>query len=322
MVGRKKEEIVVRMNYNFTDRTRTVLEMAREEAIRLHHGFVGTEHILLGLVREGEGVAAAVLEKVGISSGQVRQAVESCLREGSEAIPAKGELPYTSRAKKVLEFAMTEARELSHSYVGTEHILLGLLREKKGIAADVLTKLGLPLEIARHIVGSLLGQAPAPSQKESVMEAHGSSASADADHDRAGERFHVRIDDVSDRSIYEQIVEQIREAVATGTLKPGDRLPSVRRLADDLDIAPGTVARAYSELEGLGVVVTEGARGTRVAETSGNGIADGERPETLSGLLRPVAVAAFHLGADAQELRDALEVAMTDIFPPPQANAA
>ncbi|CAN5246254.1 hypothetical protein BH20GEM2_BH20GEM2_09360 [soil metagenome] len=96
----------------------------------------------------------------------------------------------------------------------------------------------------------------------------------------------------------------------------------MRRLADDLDIAPGTVARAYSELEGLGVVVTAGARGTRVAETTGNGIAAGERPETLTGLLRPVAVAAFHLGADAQELRDALEVAMTDIFPPPQANAA
>ncbi len=107
---------------------------------------------------------------------------------------------------------------------------------------------------------------------------------------------------------------QVQEAVATGRLQPGERLPPVRRLADQLDIAPGTVARAYGELERLGMVVTEGARGTRVAERKQNPLPEAERPDTLVGLLRPVAVAAFHLGATAAELRTALEEAMRDIF--------
>src|SRR5919205_1004328 len=114
--------------YNFTDRVRKVLQMAREEAARLHHEYVGTEHILLGLIREGEGAAAA-----------------------------GPDLPYTSRAKKVLELAMTEARELNHSYVGTEHLLLGLLREEKGIAAQVLTDAGVNLEQSRAETLRLLG---------------------------------------------------------------------------------------------------------------------------------------------------------------------
>ena len=119
------------MNYNFTDRVRKVLAMAREEAIRLQHDYVGTEHILLGLIREGEGVAAAVLNNLAVDLEQVQEKVEKTVRRGKATI-ALGELPYTSRAKKVLEFAMAEARELNHSYVGTEHLLLGLLREEKG----------------------------------------------------------------------------------------------------------------------------------------------------------------------------------------------
>ena len=120
------------MNYNFTDRVRKVLAMAREEAIRLQHDYVGTEHILLGLIREGEGVAAAVLTNLSVDLEQVQEQIEESVRRGKATI-ALGELPYTSRAKKVLEFAMAEARELNHSYVGTEHLLLGLLREEKGI---------------------------------------------------------------------------------------------------------------------------------------------------------------------------------------------
>src|SRR4029078_3444010 len=106
--------------------------------------------------------------------------------------------------------------------------------------------------------------------------------------------FQFRIDDASDKSIYEQIIGQVQEGVATGALRPGDRLQPVRQLADELDIAPGTVARAYSELERLGVGVTEGARGTRIAER--NDKANVDRLEQLVGLLRPIAVAAFHLG--------------------------
>ena len=129
------------MNYNFTDRVRKVLAMAREEAIRLQHDYVGTEHILLGLIREGEGVAAAVLTNLNVDLDQIHDQVEESVKKGKATI-ALGELPYTSRAKKVLEFAMAEARELNHSYVGTEHLLLGLLREEKGIAAQVLNSLG------------------------------------------------------------------------------------------------------------------------------------------------------------------------------------
>ena len=135
------------MNYNFTDRVRKVLAMAREEAIRLQHDYVGTEHILLGLIREGEGVAAAVLENLSVDLEQIHERVEESVRKGKATI-ALGELPYTSRAKKVLEFAMAEARDFNHSYVGTEHLLLGLLREEKGIAAQVRNPLGVATENA------------------------------------------------------------------------------------------------------------------------------------------------------------------------------
>src|SRR5712691_4214768 len=109
--------------YNFTDRVRKVLQMAREEAARLHHAYVGTEHILLGLVREGEGVAVAVLTNLNVDLEEIRQKVEETAKKGKVAA-AGPDLPYTSRAKKVLELAMSEARELNHSYVGTEHLLL------------------------------------------------------------------------------------------------------------------------------------------------------------------------------------------------------
>ncbi|HEU0014716.1 MAG TPA: GntR family transcriptional regulator [Longimicrobium sp.] len=107
---------------------------------------------------------------------------------------------------------------------------------------------------------------------------------------------------------------QITEHAATGELRPGERLPTVRQLADRLDVAPGTVARAYGELERRGVVVTEGARGTRIAERAGAAAGEGERSRTLAELLRPAAVSAFHLGASADELRAALETAMLGIF--------
>ncbi|MBP9898812.1 MAG: ATP-dependent Clp protease ATP-binding subunit, partial [Gemmatimonadales bacterium] len=143
--------------YNFTDRVRKVLQMAREEAARLHHEYVGTEHILLGLIREGEGVAAAVLTNLGVELEDVQQKIEETVKKGKAASAAGPELPYTSRAKKVLELAMVEARELNHSYVGTEHLLLGLLKEEKGIAAQVLTDAGISLEQARSETLRLLG---------------------------------------------------------------------------------------------------------------------------------------------------------------------
>src|ERR671935_762552 len=143
--------------YNFTDRVRKVLQMAREEAARLHHEYVGTEHILLGLIREGEGVAAAVLTNLNVDLEEIQQKIEETVKKGKAAAAAGPDLPYTSRAKKVLELAMSEARELNHSYVGTEHLLLGLLREEKGIAAQVLTDIGVNLDTARAETLRLLG---------------------------------------------------------------------------------------------------------------------------------------------------------------------
>src|ERR1700674_2511151 len=143
--------------YNFTERVRKVLAMAREEAARLHHEYVGTEHILLGLIREGEGVAAAVLQNLSVDLDEIQQKIEETVKKGKAAAATGPDLPYTSRAKKVLELAMGEARDLSHGYVGTEHLLLGLLREEKGIAAQVLTDAGVNLDAAKAETLRLLG---------------------------------------------------------------------------------------------------------------------------------------------------------------------
>src|ERR1051326_2930576 len=151
--------------YNFTDRVRKVLQMAREEAARLHHEYVGTEHILLGLIREGEGVAAAVLTNLNVDLDDIQQKIEETVKKGKAAAAPGPDLPYTSRAKKVLELAMTEARELNHSYVGTEHLLLGLLREEKGIAAQVLPDGGATREQPRaETLRLLASDMPQPAQ--------------------------------------------------------------------------------------------------------------------------------------------------------------
>ena len=146
--------------YNFTERVRHMLAMAREEAIGLHHEYVGTEHILLGLIREGEGVASAVLANLDIDATQIGDRIKGIVKSGSADKQVGPDLPYTSRAKKVLELAMSEARQLRHSYVGTEHMLLGLLAEQKGIAAQVLNEAGLTIDKAREETLRLLGTDP------------------------------------------------------------------------------------------------------------------------------------------------------------------
>jgi ATP-dependent Clp protease ATP-binding subunit ClpC len=150
--------------YNFTERVRKVLEMAREEAGRLKHEYLGTEHILLGLVSEGEGVAAAVLQNLQIDLDDVRESIERHVKKGIRADVGR-DLPYTTRAKKVLELAMDEAGLLHHEYVGTEHLLLGLVREERGIAAQVLTSLGADLDSVRRETLRLLG-AEMPQSRE------------------------------------------------------------------------------------------------------------------------------------------------------------
>jgi ATP-dependent Clp protease ATP-binding subunit ClpA len=143
--------------YNFTERVRKVLAMAREEAARLHHEYVGTEHILLGLIREGEGVAATVLQNLGVELDEIQQKIDEKVKNGRAGQTTGPDLPYTSRAKKVLELAMAEARGLNHAYVGTEHLLLGLIREAQGIAAQVLASFGITIDSARAGVLEILG---------------------------------------------------------------------------------------------------------------------------------------------------------------------
>ena len=138
----------------FTDRARRVVVLAQEEARMLDHNYIGTEHLLLGLIHEGEGVAAKALESMGISLEAVRQQVEEIIGQG-QAAPT-GHIPFTPRAKKVLELSLREALQLGHNYIGTEHILLGLVREGEGVGAQVLEKQGAHLNRVRQVVVDLL----------------------------------------------------------------------------------------------------------------------------------------------------------------------
>src|SRR5437868_4986694 len=165
----------------FTDRARRVVVLAQEEARMLNHNYIGTEHILLGLAREGEGVAARALESLGISLEAVRQQVEEIIGQGQQA--PSGHIQFTPRTKKVLELSLREAQQLGHNYIGTEHILLGLIREGEGVAAQVLVK-GADLNRVRQQVLQLLsgeGKPPAsagPEQSPASTGPEESSAGA------------------------------------------------------------------------------------------------------------------------------------------------
>jgi ATP-dependent Clp protease ATP-binding subunit ClpC len=141
----------------FTDRARRAVVWAQEEARTLKHDYIGTEHILLGLVHEGQGVAAKALESLGISLETVRERVEDAVPPGQYTRPS-GHIPFTPSAKKVLELSLSEAKVLGHSYIGTEHILLGLLRQGDGVAAQVLVALGADLDGVRERVVQLLAE--------------------------------------------------------------------------------------------------------------------------------------------------------------------
>ncbi|MGB1502428.1 MAG: Clp protease N-terminal domain-containing protein, partial [Ilumatobacteraceae bacterium] len=170
----------------FTDRARRVVVLAQEEARLLNHAYIGTEHILLGLIHEGEGVAAKALESMSISLEAVRNQVEEIIGQGGSS--PSGHIPFTPRAKKVLELSLREALQLGHNYIGTEHILLGLIREGEGVAAQVLVKLGADLSRVRQQVIQLLsgyqgsggGQS---SQSESGGQAAGVGGSSKSEGD-------------------------------------------------------------------------------------------------------------------------------------------
>lgn len=145
------------MYERFTDRARKVMQLASQEAQRFNHEYIGTEHILLGLVKEGTGVGGHVLKNFDLDLRKIRLEVEKIVQPAPEMVML-GRLPHTPRAKKVIEYSFDEASNLSHNYVGTEHLLLGLLREQEGVAAKVLTNLGLKIGAVRQEVLNLLGK--------------------------------------------------------------------------------------------------------------------------------------------------------------------
>jgi ATP-dependent Clp protease ATP-binding subunit ClpC len=145
----------------FTERARQVVVLAQDEARALKHNYIGTEHILLGLLREEEGLAARVLEGLEITIEEVRGAITQVIGQGDEA--TMGQIPFTPRAKNVLELSLKEALAMNHNYIGTEHILLGLVREDQGVASRILAQLGAPADSVRNEVGRMLGATPAPS---------------------------------------------------------------------------------------------------------------------------------------------------------------
>lgn len=261
------------------------LAAARGEAGARGHDRVATRHLLLGLLAVPESAAAAVVRSLGVDPKRLRRRLEASLPRRRR--PTDGaSLPWSPNALLALSAAEREARS-DAPVVRTEHLLFALL-ELNGGVARLLFDDGISAEAAREQWQRLLGLAS------------------------AGLPF-LRINQRAAVPVYQQIVDQIREAVAAGRLRPGERLPTVRQLAADLDVAPGTTARAYQELEQLGVVLTERARGTRVAEPRPPTVSDPERAAALVGLLRPVAVSASYLGASADEIRRALEQALAGI---------
>jgi ATP-dependent Clp protease ATP-binding subunit ClpA len=162
----------------FTDRARRVVVLAQEEARMLNHGYIGTEHLLLGLIHEGEGVAARALEAMGISLDAVRQQVETIIGRGKEQV--SGHIPFTPRAKRVLELSLRESGQLGHTYIGTEHILLGLIREGQGVAAKVLVQLGADLNrVQQQVIQLLHGHAGEEAARErGPLRARGTRAGA------------------------------------------------------------------------------------------------------------------------------------------------
>lgn len=186
------------MYEHFTDRARKVMQLANQEAMRFNHEYIGTEHILLGLIKEGSGVAAMVLKELGIDLRTIRLEVDKMVQSGPDVLNM-GSLPKTPRAKRVIDYAMEECRNFNHHYVGTEHLLLGLIREGEGVAAKVLMVLGLGLDAVRDAVRQALGFCD---DRDAQVTDSGSTFRIRIELCRALLRFDESID-LLDRAVFE-----------------------------------------------------------------------------------------------------------------------
>ncbi|MFT6763497.1 MAG: ATP-dependent Clp protease ATP-binding subunit ClpC, partial [Candidatus Aldehydirespiratoraceae bacterium] len=204
----------------FTDRARRVVVLAQEEARLLNHSYIGTEHILLGLIHEGEGVAAKALESLGISLEAVRSQVEEIIGQGGSS--PSGHIPFTPRAKKVLELSLREALQLGHNYIGTEHILLGLIREGEGVAAQVLVKLGADLSRVRQQVIQLLSGYQGPSGSSGAGSGSGAASGGNRESASAGVGPGTKEADEKggNSQILDQFGRNLTQAARDGQLDP------------------------------------------------------------------------------------------------------
>lgn len=281
------------MNYNFANAVRAVLAQAREEAIKLQHDYVGTEHIALALLSDDDTLL--LLGNLGVDPDEIRRVIAETVRRGRIAINL-GELPYTSRAKKVLEFSMTAASELKDDTVRTRHLFIGLLLEAKGIAAEVLSQVGVTLDRVLNDPTTLTGPSASASRNDpSFVQSVRAQLMGRIEQQLSSQEPKTRrLNQRADRERMD---------------REGGGLSRVRELADQLESATRAVARAYRALEEEGPPL-DSARSQRARE---KGPADAT-PEMLVGLFRPLALAGLHLGATPQELRAALEQAMRDVI--------
>ncbi len=271
------------------------LAEAFQGAWQCAHSQVQPEHLLLGLIR----TAPRLFSHRGDPEA-IEARIHDLLPLPEENPPWKRGLGrrhrYTRRTKVCLTLALEAANRRGATAVSAEDLLHGIMAEGEGMGARILRELGFNLP-ARTPGSDAPGNYDVPNEL-------------------------VVLSDTSPKPFFQQIVDQIKEAIAEGRLIPGDRLPSVRRLADSLDLAPGTVARAYKQLEEERVVETDGARGTAVAPPlASDKNPEAERLDALAALLRPTAVTAYHMGSSDAELRKALEMAIQGVFvdpaPPP-----